>query len=84
LLDGTDIAPAKTLKVEDANSKKTTILNLAYTAWFTRDATMQGFIVNSLSQEILAHVVGLETTTEVWTVITNMFTSVSRRKTNHF
>jgi hypothetical protein len=44
---------------------------------------VHGFIVNLLSPEILAHAVGLETTIEIWTIITNMFTSISRMKINH-
>jgi hypothetical protein len=83
LLDGTDTAPAKTLEVEDANKKKTMIPNPAYTAWIARGATVHGFIFNLLSPEIHAHAVGLETTVEVWTIITNMFTSTSRTKINH-
>jgi hypothetical protein len=54
-----DTAPAKTLQVEDANNKKTRIMNLAYTTWIARDAMVQGFIVNSLLLEMLVHVVGL-------------------------
>jgi hypothetical protein len=83
LLDGTDTAPTKTLELEDANKKKTMIPNPAYTMWIARGSTVHGFIVNLLSPEILAHAVDLETTVEVWTVITNMFTSASRTKINH-
>src|SRR3954471_24283907 len=60
LLDGTDAAPVKTLEVEDANKKKTIIPNPAYTVWLSRDQTVLGFLVNSLSPEIIPHVVGLD------------------------
>jgi hypothetical protein len=83
LHDGIDTTPAKTLEVEDANKKKTMIPNPAYTVCIARGAMVHGFIFNLLSPEIHAHAVGLETTVEVWTIITNMFTSGSRTKINH-
>ena len=44
---------------------------------------MLSYLLNSLSPDILAHVVGLETTQAVWSVITNMFTTQSMSKVNH-
>ena len=73
LLDGTD--PAS--EVEDDDKKKITIPNPAYTAWVARDQTVLGFLVNSLSPEIMAHVIGLQTSTEVRVVIMMMFSTAS-------
>uniref|UniRef100_A0ACD5TCP1 Uncharacterized protein n=1 Tax=Avena sativa TaxID=4498 RepID=A0ACD5TCP1_AVESA len=83
LLDGTDAAPAKTLEAEDDNQKKITIPNPAYAAWLSRDQTVLGFLVNSLSPEIISHVVGLETSAAVWSVIIATCSSHSRTKINH-
>jgi hypothetical protein len=72
LLDSTEAASTQTLEVEDSNNKKTTVPNPAYLAWAARDQAMLGFIVNSLSPEVVAHVVGLTHASEVWSVITKM------------
>jgi hypothetical protein len=82
LLDGTEAVPEKTLEVEDAEKKKSTVPNPAYTAWVSRDQTVLGWVLQTLSPEVTAHVVGLETSAAVWTVITNMF-SASRTRINH-
>jgi hypothetical protein len=43
----------------EVDGKKITIPNPAYAAWVSRDQTVLGFLVNSLSPEITAHVLGL-------------------------
>jgi hypothetical protein len=83
LLDGTEAAPAQTLEVEDSNNKKTTVPNPAYLAWVARDQAVLGFLINSLSPEVVAHVVGLTHAYEVWSVITKMFSTISRTRINH-
>uniref|UniRef100_A0ACD5XD94 Uncharacterized protein n=1 Tax=Avena sativa TaxID=4498 RepID=A0ACD5XD94_AVESA len=83
LLDGTDATPVKTLEVEDANKKKTIIPNPAYTTWLSQDQMVLGFLVNSLSPEMIPHVVGIDTAAEVWSILTGMFSSHSRTKINH-
>jgi hypothetical protein len=83
LLDGTEAAPTQTLEVEDSNNKKTTVPNSAYLAWVARDQAVLGFIINSLSPEVVAHVVGLTHASEVWSVITKMFSTISRTRINH-
>jgi hypothetical protein len=65
LLDGTDVTPVKTLAVEDDKIEKFKVPNPAYAAWITPDATLHGFLVNSFSSELLAHVIGLETTADI-------------------
>jgi hypothetical protein len=69
--------------VEDKDKRTITALNPAYLAWVSRDQTVLGFLVNSLSPEILAHVVDLETSAKIWTTITSMFTTTSRSKVQH-
>jgi hypothetical protein len=53
LLDGTDVTPVKTLAVEDDKIEKFKVPNPAYAAWITPDAVLHGFLVNSLSSELL-------------------------------
>jgi hypothetical protein len=71
LLDGTDAASPKTMEVEDAQKVKKIVPNPDYSAWIARDQAVLSYLINSLSPDILAHVVGLETTKDVWSVITN-------------
>jgi hypothetical protein len=53
LLDGTDRAQSKTMKVEDADKKKKLVENPDYVAWITRDQQVMRFL---LSPDILSHV----------------------------
>jgi hypothetical protein len=82
LLDSSDAAPAKSLEIEDPDDakKKKIVDNLADDAWLERDQAMVSYLVNSLSPDVLSHVVGLDTTTEIWAAITDMFASQSRSR----
>jgi hypothetical protein len=83
LLDGTKVVLEKTLEIEDAEKKKSTVPNPAYTAWISRDQTVLGWVLQTLSPEVTAHVVVLETSAAVWAVVINMFSSASRTRINH-
>jgi hypothetical protein len=65
LLHRYNVVPVKTMEVEDQDKKKIIVLNPAYLAWVSRDQMVLGFLENSLSPEILAHVVDLETSAEI-------------------
>ena len=67
------------MEVEDDNDpkKKTTIANPAYNAWLERDQQVVSYLVNSLSSDVLAHVLGLDTAAEIWGAISAMFASQS-------
>jgi hypothetical protein len=41
------------------------------------------FLLNSLSPDILSHVLAMDSTTGVWAAINTMFTSAYRSKVNH-
>jgi hypothetical protein len=81
LLDGTDTALATHLEVEDNDGKKK-IPNPDYVSWVSRDSTVLGWILNSLSPEILAHTIGVDSTAAVWATITKVCGSSSRSKIN--
>jgi hypothetical protein len=85
LLDGSDAAPAKNLEIEDPDDakQKKIVDNLAYNAWLKRDQAVVSYLVNSLSPDVLSHVVGLETTSEIWTAIIDVFASQSRSRVQH-
>ena len=83
LLDGTDRMPSKTLEVEDSEQKKSIVENPAYLVWMSRDQQVLRFLLNSLSPDILSHVLGMDSTAEAWAAITGMFSTASRTKVQH-
>jgi hypothetical protein len=73
LLDGTNQAPAKTIEVEDSNKKKIQVENPAYVTWIARDQHVLLFLLNTLSPDILSHLLDVDTTTEAWASINSMY-----------
>jgi hypothetical protein len=60
LLDGTNQAPAKTIEVEDSNKKKIQVENPAYVTWIARDQHVLLFLLNTLSPDILSHLLDVD------------------------
>ncbi|KAK1613284.1 hypothetical protein QYE76_036957 [Lolium multiflorum] len=83
LLDGSDAAPPKTLEVTDDARKKLTVPNPSYSTWVARDQFVQGWLNNSLSPDILAHVLDKTSTAETWSTISALFASASKAKVSH-
>jgi hypothetical protein len=83
LLDGTDAASTKTIEVEDAEKKKTVIENPAYVGWLARDQQVLRFLLNTMSPDILSHLLDVSSTAEAWSAIKVMFKMASRTKAQH-
>jgi hypothetical protein len=83
LLDGSDRAPPEIMEVEDDKGKKVEGENPAYAAWIERDHLVLKFLLNSLSPDILSHVLGVQSTTEAWSTIDGMFKTAARSKIQH-
>ena len=83
LLDGTDRAPPKTVDAEDSNGKKTVEEDPAYLTWIARDQQVLRVLLDSLSPDILTHVLGMDSTFQAWSSITTMFSSANRSKVQH-
>ncbi|KAK1613760.1 hypothetical protein QYE76_019277 [Lolium multiflorum] len=83
LLDGSDRAPAKTMEVDGPDKEKVPVENPAYVAWIGRDQQALRYLLNSLSPDILSHVLGAETTAAAWKTIDNMFKTSARSKVQH-
>jgi hypothetical protein len=79
-VEGKEEAPEKTLETEDANNKKVIIENPEYSAWISRDQQVLRWILNALSPDVLAHVVGLETSAKAWAAITVHVSSTSKTR----
>ncbi|XP_073351811.1 uncharacterized protein [Aegilops tauschii subsp. strangulata] len=80
LLDGSDVAPPKTAQIEQAD--KTTAIgpNPLYGPWLLKDQQVLSYLLNSLSQEILAQVIGKESTFDLWIALTTLFASQSQSR----
>ncbi|XP_073357742.1 uncharacterized protein [Aegilops tauschii subsp. strangulata] len=67
-LDPASQAPPETLTITK-DGKEEQIANFARVLWYAQQQQLQGFLMGSLSREILAQVVTLETPAEVWAAI---------------
>jgi hypothetical protein len=67
----------------DDAGKKISIPNPDYATWIARDQFVQGWLNESLSPDILAHVLDKTSTAETWAKISVMFASASKAKVSH-
>jgi hypothetical protein len=65
LVKGKDKAPDEFVSTEDANNKKVNIVNPNYEAWISHDQQVLRWLVNALKPDVLAHVVGLDSSAAV-------------------
>jgi hypothetical protein len=47
LLDRSDVAPAKSIEVEDEEKKKQIVSNPAFEVWHAREQTVMGYLLKS-------------------------------------
>ena len=76
LLEEPQLVPEKFLK--DIVGAYTSIVNPDYTIWRSKEKALLTFISSTLSPTILALIVGCTSTMEVWKVLENRFSSISR------
>jgi hypothetical protein len=65
------------------NSAPVKVSNPAYEEWFATDQQVLGFLLTSLSRDILAQVAAARTSPEAWKTITDMFASHTRARTTN-
>jgi 2-oxoglutarate dehydrogenase complex dehydrogenase (E1) component-like enzyme len=75
--------PTNTIEVEDAEKKKIVVENPAYVGWLARDQQVLRFLLNTLSPDILSHLLYVSSTAEAWSTINAMFKTASRTKAQH-
>ena len=76
LLEEPQLIPEKFLK--DLSGTYTTIVNLYFLVWKSKEKALLTFKSSTLFPSILALTVGCATTMEVWKVFENRFSSISR------
>ena len=69
--------PPTTLTITK-EGKDEQVVNFARSLWYAQQQQLQGFLMGSLSREILAQVATLSTPAEVWTAIHAMFAAQSQ------
>jgi hypothetical protein len=74
---GTVKAPPQ--EIEDKEGAKA--LNLAYDEWYASDQQVFGFLLSSLSKEVLPQVTTRATVAATWSEIENLFSSQTRART---
>ena len=80
LLDNSDAAPPKMVEVTKADKTTAQEPNPLYGPWIAKDQQVLSYLLNSMSPEILAQVVGRDSTFELWTTINNLFASQSQSR----
>ena len=78
LVDGTSLCPTKFLPSSTSNAIPT--LNPDYIKWMKMDQMLLCWLISSLTEPVLAHVVGLTTSREVWCSLERIFSSSSRAR----
>jgi hypothetical protein len=77
LIDGSNKAPEKTLKIEK-DAKKLVISNPDYAVWGVHDQHVLTYLVNSLSREVLTGAASNSIAADMWVMISKSFASQSR------
>ena len=79
-LDGSRAAPPE--EIEEAKADKTVekVCNPAYAAWVAQDQQVLGFLLGSLSREVLLQVMDHTESSKLWAAIQAMFASQSRAR----
>jgi hypothetical protein len=62
------------------NDKLAKLLNPEYDQWYVMDQQVLGFLIASLSKEILPQVTTKTTTTDAWKEVQSMFSSQTRAR----
>jgi len=79
ILEGKTLAPSPTMEVENAE-KKEVVPNPEYKQWLAKDQQLLGYLINSVSKEVLAQVATIESSAELWSALDKMFSAQSKAR----
>jgi hypothetical protein len=80
LVTGKDKAPSEFISTEDTNNKTVTVVNPDYVAWISCDQQVLRWLLNALSPDVLAHVVGLNSSAAVWAALNTHVSGQSKTR----
>lgn len=80
-VDGTIPCP-RTIPISTTRTttNTTTTINPEYTTWVKQDQILLGWLLSSLTEPVLAQIIGLETSADVWNALQRHFASSSRSR----
>lgn len=78
-LTGATQAPPALIDAKDGEAT-VKASNPAFEMWITADQQVLGFLLSTLSKEILTQVISMESAAQVWKAITEMLSSQSRAR----
>ncbi|KAF9667292.1 hypothetical protein SADUNF_Sadunf15G0007400 [Salix dunnii] len=81
IVDGSETCPSKFLV--DSNGKPTLELDPKFTLWTKKDQYLLSWLNATLSETILPTVFGLNTSKEVWDLLSNRFAAQNRSRITH-
>ena len=81
LLDSSDSVLPNTLEIDEEGKQKV-VHNPTYSAWKTRDQHVLGFLLKSMSLDVVAQVLDLEHAADVWGDITALYSSQAKAHIN--
>lgn len=79
-LTGITKTPASTVK-RTSDGKQEEVQNPLYIEWVATDQQVLGFLLSSITPNILSQLTTCKTAVEVWSAVEAMFTSMSRART---
>ncbi|GAV80630.1 UBN2_3 domain-containing protein, partial [Cephalotus follicularis] len=74
--------PAPEIELPSTNDQRVT--NLDYTSWRKSSRLVKAWITGTLSEEVLGHVVGTETSQNLWTILNKAYTMSIANYLNRF
>jgi hypothetical protein len=82
-VDGTTKAPSPTIEQTTgtgADALMATITNLEYATWYVRDQTVLSGFFATITEEVLATIMGAATVHDAWLVLESMFACRSKAR----
>lgn len=82
-VDRTTAEPIKFLITKDKDGKEEQTLNPLHPIWFREGQQVLGYLLNTLTKEVLVQVTSIATPHELWAALAHMFSSQSRARVNN-
>jgi hypothetical protein len=80
-LTGATKTPASSIVKKTTDGKDEEVHNPLYVEWVATDQQVLGFLLSSITPNILSQLTACKTAAEVWSAVEAMFTSISRART---
>ncbi|CAO2175838.1 unnamed protein product [Urochloa humidicola] len=78
-LDGTEVPPPKQI-VDTINSKDVKRVNPEYSRWVSLDQQVLGYLLTTITRDVMMQVAGSRTSTELWAAVEEIFSLQNRAR----